>query len=181
MKILFAASESVPFVKTGGLADVVGALAPVLAKEGHDVRVIIPQFSSIPQEYSHQMTHVCDFEVQLGWRRQYCGIEMIEKDGKRYAYMSRRNEAGLDVDGYYTATLYTNNKKETMVAVKSKIGAGNAKTNEGNWLIAQEYRYNVPYATDSFHRNYTIVFHENDIADAMARDNSTEIYVLADE
>ena len=49
MKILFAASESVPFVKTGGLADVVGALAPVLAKEGHDVRVIIPLFSSIPQ------------------------------------------------------------------------------------------------------------------------------------
>ena len=79
MKILFAASESVPFVKTGGLADVVGALAPVLAKEGHDVRVIIPLFSSIPQEYMQQMTHVCDFEIQLGWRRQYCGVEMIKK------------------------------------------------------------------------------------------------------
>ena len=75
MKILFAASESVPFVKTGGLADVVGALAPVLAKKGHDVRVIIPLFSTIPQEYASQMEHVCDFEVQLGWRRQYCGIE----------------------------------------------------------------------------------------------------------
>ena len=90
MKILFAASESVPFVKTGGLADVVGALAPVLAKEGHDVRVIIPQFSAIPQEYLQQMTHVCDFEVQLGWRRQYCGIEMIEKDGVKWYFMDNK-------------------------------------------------------------------------------------------
>lgn len=90
MKILFAASESVPFVKTGGLADVVGALAPVLAKEGHDVRVIIPQFSAIPQEYFKEMTHVCDFEVQLGWRRQYCGIEMIEKDGVKWYFMDNK-------------------------------------------------------------------------------------------
>ena len=90
MKILFAASESVPFVKTGGLADVVGALAPVLAKEGHDVRVIIPDFSAIPQEYLQQMTHVCDFEVQLGWRRQYCGIEMIKKDGVIWYFMDNK-------------------------------------------------------------------------------------------
>ena len=90
MKILFAASESVPFVKTGGLADVVGALAPVLAKEGHDVRVIIPQFSAIPQEFLQQMVHVCDFEVQLGWRRQYCGIEMIKKDGVTWYFMDNK-------------------------------------------------------------------------------------------
>ena len=90
MKILFVASESVPFVKTGGLADVVGALAPVLAKEGHDVRVIIPQFSVIPQEYMLKMTHVCDFEVQLGWRRQYCGIEMLQKDGVTWYFMDNK-------------------------------------------------------------------------------------------
>ena len=83
--------------------------------------------------------------------------EILEYKGKRYAYMSRRNEKDLDVDGYYTATL---NKKETLTAVKSKIGAGDANTNAGNWLIAEEYRYKDPYATDSFHRNYTIVFHD---------------------
>ena len=90
MKILFAASESVPFVKTGGLADVVGALAPVLAREGHDVRVIIPLFSAIPQEWQAQMTHVADFEVQLGWRRQYCGIEMLKKDGVTWYFMDNK-------------------------------------------------------------------------------------------
>jgi len=90
MKILFAASEAVPFVKTGGLADVVGALAPVLAKEGHDVRVVIPQFSAIPREWLSQMSHVCDFEVQLGWRRQYCGVESLKKDGVTWYFIDNK-------------------------------------------------------------------------------------------
>jgi len=90
MKILFVASESVPFVKTGGLADVVGALAPVLANEGNDVRVIIPLFSAIPQEWVEKMSHVCDFEIQLGWRRQYCGIEMLKKDNVTWYFMDNK-------------------------------------------------------------------------------------------
>ncbi len=90
MKILFAASECVPFVKTGGLADVVGALAPVLAAKGHDVRVVIPCFTAIPQEWSSQMAHVCEFEVQLGWRRQYCGIEKLEKNGVTWYFIDNK-------------------------------------------------------------------------------------------
>ena len=90
MKILFTASEAVPFVKTGGLADVVGALAPVLAGEGNDVRVVIPLYNSIPQEWTDQMTHVCDFEVQLGWRRQYCGIESLRKDGVIWYFIDNK-------------------------------------------------------------------------------------------
>ena len=90
MKILFTASECVPFVKTGGLADVVGALAPVLAKEGHDVRVMLPLYNAIPEEWTNQLTHVIDFEVQLGWRRQYCGIEKLEMNGVTWYFVDNK-------------------------------------------------------------------------------------------
>lgn len=90
MKILFAASECVPYIKTGGLADVVGALAPVLAREGHDVRVVIPMYSAIPKEWIDQVEHVTDFEVQLGWRRQYCGVEQLKRDGVTWYFIDNK-------------------------------------------------------------------------------------------
>ena len=90
MNILFTASECVPFVKTGGLADVVGALAPVLAAKGNDVRVMVPLYSAIPQEYMEQMQHVLDFEIELGWRKQYCGIESLQKDGVTYYFVDNK-------------------------------------------------------------------------------------------
>ena len=90
MNILFAASECVPFVKTGGLADVVGSLAPVLAKKGHDVRVILPLYGAIPDAYVEKMRHMVDFEVELGWRRQYCGIESLELNGVTWYFVDNK-------------------------------------------------------------------------------------------
>ena len=49
-KILFAASECVPFIKTGGLADVCGALPKGFNKDEWDVRVVIPNYTCIPDE-----------------------------------------------------------------------------------------------------------------------------------
>ena len=49
--ILFAASECVPFIKTGGLADVVGSLPKYFNKDEFDVRVMIPKYTCIPWEY----------------------------------------------------------------------------------------------------------------------------------
>ena len=50
-KILFAASECVPFIKTGGLADVCGALPKEFDKSEWDVRVVIPNYSCIPDKF----------------------------------------------------------------------------------------------------------------------------------
>ena len=54
--VLFAASEGVPFIKTGGLADVVGALPKYIDKRYYDTRVIMPKYSCMKQEWQDKMT-----------------------------------------------------------------------------------------------------------------------------
>ena len=89
-RILFCASECVPFIKTGGLADVIGALPPALKQSGADVRVIMPLFGDIPEAYRKKMRHMVDFEVEMGWRRQYCGIETLDYEGIQYYFVDNR-------------------------------------------------------------------------------------------
>ncbi|GIP37387.1 glycogen synthase [Paenibacillus sp. J31TS4] len=87
MKILFAASEAVPFVKTGGLADVIGSLPQALKELGHDVRVILPKYEDIPESYRDGMTLLDSFTVPVGWRNQYCGVEQLELEGVVYYFI----------------------------------------------------------------------------------------------
>lgn len=81
LKIFLVASECVPFIKTGGLADVVGALPAALKKLGAEVSVLIPKYSMIPQQFRKEMQHITDFSIQLGWRKQYVGVEKIHREG----------------------------------------------------------------------------------------------------
>ena len=55
MKILFACSECSPFAASGGLADVAGSLPKALAQEGHDVKVILPLYEGIGEQWRSQM------------------------------------------------------------------------------------------------------------------------------
>lgn len=87
MKVLFVASECVPFSKTGGLADVVGALPKEIKKSGVDVRVITPLYSAIPEKWRSKMEHLLYFYVNLGWRRQYVGIEKLTLNDITYYFV----------------------------------------------------------------------------------------------
>ncbi|MBY0097212.1 glycogen synthase GlgA [Mesobacillus maritimus] len=87
MKVLFAVAECVPFIKSGGLADVAGALPKELQGIGTDVRVILPKYQLIPDEYKKQMKKIAEFSVAVGWRNQYCGIEELELDGVTYYFI----------------------------------------------------------------------------------------------
>ncbi|MBR0411749.1 MAG: glycogen synthase [Eubacterium sp.] len=69
-KILYAAAECAPFIKTGGLGTVVGSVPEVLIDKGYDVRVVLPLYECIAWEWKEQMTKVLDFPVRLGWRLQ---------------------------------------------------------------------------------------------------------------
>jgi len=105
MKVLFAVSESGPFAKSGGLADVAGSLPKELKSLGTDVRVILPKYGSIPEEYKDEMKKINEFTVPVGWRNQYCGIEEITHQGVTYYfvdneyYFKRGNLYGYFDDG----------------------------------------------------------------------------------
>ena len=104
MKVLFCASECVPFVKTGGLADVAGALPAALAREDVDVRVMLPKYGMIDDYWKRRMEHVCHFEVMFGWEKTYCGVERVVDNGVTYYFID--NESFFYVgdiygDGFY--------------------------------------------------------------------------------
>lgn len=86
-KVLFVASESVPFIKTGGLADVVGSLPKYLNKEEFDVRVILPKYMCMKEEYKGQLNYVTHFYMDLGWRSQYVGILEMVYDGIQFYFI----------------------------------------------------------------------------------------------
>lgn len=88
-KILFVASECVPFIKTGGLADVVGTLPKMFDKEKYDVRVIIPSYTCIPEVYRSQFEYVTHFYMDMGWFKEplHVGIMKMVDEGVTYYFI----------------------------------------------------------------------------------------------
>ncbi len=118
MKIAICASEGSPYAKSGGLGDVIEALPAALARiEGNEVALFLPYYSKIKNNAAYPTELAAEFRVQLGWRRQYCGVMRLTNrtdgvqvffldneyyfggrtgaiygdldDGERFAYFSR--------------------------------------------------------------------------------------------
>jgi len=93
LKILYAASEVLPYASTGGLADVAGALPKAVKKalgDGADVRVVMPLYPQIRQKFEKELEPVCEKTVRLAWRNQYCGIWQIRSAGVIFYFLDNR-------------------------------------------------------------------------------------------
>lgn len=102
MNILFAASEALPYVASGGLADVAGSLPSAIVKKGHDCRVVIPLYKSISAEMRASLTFLTNITVDVSWRKQYCGIFTGVYKGVTYYFIDNEYYFGRDgIYGFY--------------------------------------------------------------------------------
>ena len=101
-KILLVGAEAMPFAATGGLGDVLGSLPAALKKEGGDnidVRVVMPLYKAVKDEWRMQMKEECVTYIDLAWRHEYCGILSLVKDEVTYYFID--NERYFKRDGLY--------------------------------------------------------------------------------
>lgn len=155
-KILFVASESTPFIATGGLAEVIGSLSKALAATGeYDVRVVVPLYSDIKKEYRDKFTYLGNLYVHLAWRNQYCGIFTCERDnvtfyfidnefyfkrpgcygyfddGERFAFFSRSVLEIMPFLNFYPDVMHCHDWQAALAAIYLKT----------NYCFREEYQY----------------------------------------
>lgn len=160
MRVLFAASEAHPFIKSGGLGDVIGALPKELRNLDVDARVIIPRYKGIRKDLFENMLYIRSFNVPVGWRNQNCNVfeytydniiyyfidnnyyfdrnEMYGHidDGERFAFFSRAVLNFLKENDWCPDVIHCNDWQTGMIPVMLK----------------------VEYYNDSFYSNIKTVF-----------------------
>ncbi|MBR5524737.1 MAG: glycogen synthase GlgA [Clostridia bacterium] len=84
MKVLYIASEALPYAASGGLADVAGSLPKAMRNRLVGCRVVLPLYESVPQELRENMKFLTSLSVPVAWRRQYCGVFEAKYNGVIY-------------------------------------------------------------------------------------------------
>lgn len=145
-RILMVASEGLPFIKSGGLADVIGSLPFELTKKGHEVRVVLPLYLKIAQKYHDEFTQEASFSVNINYREvsvnvwskmvkdvKYYFIEhqgYFERDalygymddGERFAYFQKAVIEMLNQLDYWPEIMHSHDWHTGMIPVLCKEG-----------------------------------------------------------
>jgi starch synthase len=148
MKILFTASEAYPFFTSDGTGAIAGSLPPALSRRGAEVRVALPLYGDLHDDWRKKLKHIASFVVPVGWRNQYCGLfELVWQDviwyfidneyyfkrqglygfyddGERFAFFSRAVlETLLNID-FTPDVLHCNDWQTALVPVYLKLYYG---------------------------------------------------------
>lgn len=141
MKILFAGSEAAPFIRTGGLGDVMGALPRAVANKGHQVAVVLPLYSTMREDFRNSLNFIKSTVCPLGWRQQYIAVYsgtvdgityyFIDSpnyfnrkniysegdDGERFAFFGKAVLESMRITGFYPDVLHCNDWQTAMAPV----------------------------------------------------------------
>lgn len=95
-----AASEAAPFVKSGGLGDVMQALPMELSRiPGNEVCLFLPYYKKMKENPQYQTELLAEFSVGVGWRKQYCGVHRLKSRRKKLQIFFLDNEYYFNRDG----------------------------------------------------------------------------------
>ena len=147
MKIAFAASEAAPFLKTGGLGDVMQALPEALrADPKYEVALILPYYTAIKRDPNVKAEFCTSFAVQMGWRQSHVGLFRLKHrkkrlqvyfvdneqyfdrgqvygepdDGERFAFFSKAVLACLNAVGFWPDVLHCNDWQTALIPLLLK-------------------------------------------------------------
>ncbi len=145
-KILFAASEAAPFIKSGGLGDVIGSLPKAISGKNCEVAVVIPLHEGVPEKVRRKLVPVTNIFIPLAWRSQYCGIFKYEEksvtwyfidneyyfkrggalygcydDAERFAFFSTAVLEILPYIDYYPDVIHSHDWQTALVPIYYKL------------------------------------------------------------
>lgn len=92
MNVLFVGSEATPFIKSGGLADVLGSLPKALVQQGVECSVVLPKYKDMKLEDT--LEYVTNYYIWVSWRREYCGIFKTVVDGVTFYFIDNEHYFG---------------------------------------------------------------------------------------
>ncbi|ERJ13327.1 glycogen synthase GlgA [Haloplasma contractile] len=99
INVLIVTTEALPFVRETGLADVMGSLPKELTKHNIEVSVVLPKYGLIPEHYQSEMTFIKRFNVKVGEKDVYCGVETLKHNRVNYYFIE--NEFYFNRDTLY--------------------------------------------------------------------------------